>query len=225
MARLSRVAKIMLRCNKYLDNGFSRANLAYVALHNKMLPRRRTGGGEKRGSMSETTATNDSARAGGPRRTGRRKAAAPAVHGEATAQTRADDDSKTHSFSKERKESVMDLFQTWGDMNGAGKKAFEAWIASGKIAADGWTAIGGKMVGAVAASVEGGVAASEKALECKDLAEFADLQAQTVQRQYDIWLKEGRAVSDLTLKTATDAMAPLTEQVNTAFAEWTKPTA
>ncbi len=173
--------------------------------------------------MSETTATNDSTGAGGPRRPGRRKAAAPSVRREAAAQTC--DGSKEHSFSKERKESMMDVFQTWGDMNGAGKKAFEAWIASGRIAVDGWTAIGGKVVGAVAASVEGSVAASEKALECKDLTELADLQVQTVQRQYDIWLKEGRAVSDLTLKTATDAMAPLTEQVSTAFAGWTKPAA
>ncbi len=129
------------------------------------------------------------------------------------------------ALNKERMESTMKAFGNWDGASAAGRKTMEAWLAGGKIAAEGWTGIAGKMVGCMTASVENGVAASEKALECKDVTELVDLQSREARRVMEVWLTEGGALSEMTVKTAAAAMAPIAEQVNAAVEGWTRPTA
>lgn len=132
---------------------------------------------------------------------------------------------KLFAFNRERMESTMKAFQDPDGMSDAGRKTMAAWLASGRIAAGGWSAIAGRMVGRVAASVEDGVAASEKALACRDAAELADLQSREARRAMDAWMAEGGALSEMTVKTTAAAMAPIAERVNATVEGWTKAAA
>ena len=130
------------------------------------------------------------------------------------------------AFNKERMEAAMKAFQDRDGMSAAGRKTMSAWLAGGRIAAEGWTGIAGKMVGCLASSVAGGVAASEKALECRDASELVDLHARETRRMMETWLAEGGAMSETAVRTAAAAMAPIADRVNAAVEEWaTRPAA
>lgn len=129
------------------------------------------------------------------------------------------------AFNRERMETTMKAFETLDGAGDAGRKTMAAWLAGGKIAAGGWSAIAGKMVGCVSATVENGVSASEKALECKDLAELAELQASAARGIAETWLAESRAMSELAIKTAAAAAAPIAERMNEAAEAWPRPAA
>lgn len=132
---------------------------------------------------------------------------------------------KLLSFNRQRMEETMKAFQDWDGMGEAGRKTAGAWLASARIAAEGWARIADKMVGSVAASVESGVAASEKALDCKDAAEWVDLQSREARRLTDAWLADGSALSEMTAETAAAAAAPLAERMNETVGRWMKSTA
>ncbi len=132
---------------------------------------------------------------------------------------------KLLSFNRQRMEETMKAFQDWDGMGEAGRKTAGAWLASARIAAEGWARIADKMVGSVAASVESGVAASEKALECKDAAELVDLQSREARRLTDAWIADGSALSEMTAETAAAAAAPLAERMNETVERWMKSSA
>lgn len=129
------------------------------------------------------------------------------------------------AFNTERMEATMKAFENRNGAGDAGMKTMAAWLAGGKIAAEGWGEIAGKMVGCVAATVGSGVSASEKALECKDMAALAELQAGAARGIAETWMTESRAMSELALKTAAAAAAPIAERMNEAVDGWTRSAA
>ncbi len=129
------------------------------------------------------------------------------------------------ALNKERMETTMKAFENLDGAGDAGRKTMAAWLAGGRIAAEGWGEIAGKMVGCVATTVESGVSASEKALGCKDMAELAELQAGAARSMAETWLTESRVMSELALKTAAAAAAPIAERMNEAVEGWGRPAA
>ena len=183
--------------------------------------------------MTDTTGTAVGGRAKGADGAGAERGAAESASMgreafespfQAGGQALSDNCEKLLLFNKERMETTMKAFQDWDGMSDAGRKTMEAWLASGRIAAEGWTEITGRMAGCFAAAVEGGMAASEKALACKDVAQLADLQSREALRVMDVWMTDGSALSEMTVKTATAAMAPIADRVNAAVADWIRPT-
>ena len=83
----------------------------------------------------------------------------------------------------ERMEAAMKAFCDWDGAADAGRKTMSAWLDGGRIAAEGWTGIAGRMAGRAAAAAAGeGVAASGKAFACKDPVELVDLQTREARR-------------------------------------------
>ena len=119
----------------------------------------------------------------------------------------------------------MKTFGNWKDASEAGRKTMDAWIAGGRIAAEGWTEIAGKTLECVTAQVEAGVAASEKAMACKDASELVEHQAGEARRAVAAWIADGGALSEMTLKTATAAFAPIADRFDATAQEWTRPAA
>ena len=119
----------------------------------------------------------------------------------------------------------MKTFENWKGAGEAGRMTMDAWIAGGRIAAEGWSEIAGKTLECVSAQVEAGVAASEKAMACKDAAELVEVQAGEARRAMNAWIADGSVLSEMTLKTATAAFAPLARRFDATAEEWTKPAA
>lgn len=117
----------------------------------------------------------------------------------------------------ERMEAAVQAFCDWDGAADAGRKAMDAWLDGGRIAAEGWTGIAGRMAGRAAAAVGEGVAASGKAFACKAPVELADLQTREARRAAEAWLAEGGALAGMAAKTA--------ERAGKAAAAWAKPAA
>ncbi|HEX9648460.1 MAG TPA: phasin family protein [Alphaproteobacteria bacterium] len=127
-------------------------------------------------------------------------------------------------FNQERATAVLDSFKGWDDVGAQGKETVEAWMAGGRIAAKGLEDITDKWLAFVTASLEDGVAASRAMFECKDVKQLMELQSKQLRKLIDGWMTEGAEISELTLETATKAMAPIGERVNAAIEKATHPT-
>jgi phasin family protein len=101
----------------------------------------------------------------------------------------------------------------------------EAMVASGKLAAQGIEEITDKMVSYVTATVEDGMATSKELLECRDAKDFIDVQTKQVQKAVDSWVAEGTEITELSVETATKAMAPLGQTVTASVDKWNKSAA
>ena len=123
----------------------------------------------------------------------------------------------------ERMEAAMKAFCDWDGAADAGRKTMSAWLDGGRIAAEGWTGIAGRMAGraaaaaAAAAAAGEGVAASGKAFACKDPVELMDLQTREARRAAEAGMAEGGALAGMAAKTA--------ERAGKAAAAWAKPAA
>ena len=117
----------------------------------------------------------------------------------------------------ERMEAAMKAFCDWDGAADAGRKTMSAWLDGGRIAAEGWTGIAGRVAGRAATVVDEGVAASGKAFACKDPVELMDLQTREARRAAEAWLAEGGALAGMAAKTAARA--------GEAAAAWAKPAA
>ncbi len=123
---------------------------------------------------------------------------------------------KLFALHGERMEAAMKAFRDWDGAADAGRKTMGAWLDGGRIAAEGWTEIAGRMAGRAAAAIGEGMAASGKALACKDPVELMDLQTREARRAAEAWLAEGGALAGMAAKTAARAG-------EAAAAAWTKP--
>jgi len=126
------------------------------------------------------------------------------------------------AFNQEQTTAAMNAFKGWDDITEIGKENAEAWVASGKIAAQGFEQIADKMMGYVTASVEESVATSKAMLECRDVKALVDLQTQQVRKSVDSIVAEGTELSEMSVQTATNAISPLSERFTATVDKWSK---
>ena len=113
----------------------------------------------------------------------------------------------------------------WDQLAETGKQALDAWVASGKIAVEGFSAIADKLTAGVTASMTAGVSASKAMLDCKDVTAMVEVQTRQVRDAFDTLLAEGNAITELSTETAVKAAAPLGRQLNAVFDKAAKATA
>ncbi len=129
------------------------------------------------------------------------------------------------AFNQEQTTRAMNAFKGWDDLTEIGKGNAEAFVASGKIAAEGFEAIADKWMGLMTASVEEGVAASKAALECRDVKALVDLQTQQVRKSVDTLVAESTELSEISVQTATKALTPISERFTATVDKWSKTAA
>lgn len=129
------------------------------------------------------------------------------------------------AFNQEQASAAMNAFKGWDEFAEIGKENAEAVVASGKLAAQGFEEIADKLMGYVTASVEDGVATSKAMLECRDVKAWMDLQSQQIRKSVDTLVAEGTELSEMSVQTATKAMAPLSERFSATVSKWTKTAA
>ena len=95
-----------------------------------------------------------------------------------------------------------------------GNRNVEAMAEASKIAATGMEQITQEVLTSVRTSFEDGFAVTRAAITCKDPQELFDLQTTQFRKFVDSWITEGTKLSEMSLKTFTDAMAPINSRVN-----------
>ena len=129
------------------------------------------------------------------------------------------------AFNQQQTNAALNAFKGWDEFTEIGKENAEAWVASGKIAAQGFEEITGRLMGYMTASVEDNVATSKAMLECRDVKALMDIQTQRVRKSVDTIVAEGTELSEMSVQTATKAISPLSERFTATVDKWTKTAA
>ena len=115
-------------------------------------------------------------------------------------------------------------FRSYEDAVTLGRDNLDAVVRAGTILTRGLQDIGKLVVGLTQETVEETVAASRQMMGAKSLKEVIDLQAGLARSNLDKVLEEGARLSDLSVKLAEEAFAPLGERL-TATVERLGPSA
>jgi phasin family protein len=117
------------------------------------------------------------------------------------------------------------FFKGYEDMQGFGKENLDAVIEAGTIFAKGAENIGKQMMSLTQGSVETSVNTAKALMGCKTLREVMDLQADYARSSFDALVAEGTKLSELSIKVANDAIAPIQARVTVAVEKLSKPIA
>lgn len=104
--------------------------------------------------------------------------------------------------------------RSYEDVVGSTRENVDALVQAGTILTRGFQDIGKALFALAQGSIEDSVAASRQMMAAKTLREVVDLQAALSKQSLDRLMGEGTRLSDLSLKLAEEAFAPLTERVN-----------
>lgn len=90
----------------------------------------------------------------------------------------------------------------------------DAMMASANVVTKGAEEMARAWFAFTQSSVDQSMAMAKKAMAVKSLKELVDLQSAYTKDSFDALLSEGTKMSEMALKTANDAMAPISERVN-----------
>lgn len=110
------------------------------------------------------------------------------------------------------------------DATKANKDAIDAVVKSSEIFFKGAEEAAKRTQAYLKASVESAVAVSKDLISCKNVNEVVDLQANFARKAYDAAVVETTAISELNMKVANEAFAPLQKSF-TAVVEKATPAA
>lgn len=123
---------------------------------------------------------------------------------------------------KQVEKSSKAVREGYGDFAALSKENVEAAISSGTIMAKGFETLGKEVVSFARQSVEGNVAATTAILGAKSLNEVVDLQNDYARKSFDQFVAESTKLTELSVKVANDALAPIKARVDVAVEQFTK---
>lgn len=123
---------------------------------------------------------------------------------------------------KQVEKSSKAVTEGYGDIAALGKENVEAAITSGTIMAKGFEILGKEIASFAQQSVEGNVAATTAIFGAKSLNEFVDLQNDYARKNFDQFVAESTKLTELSVKVANEALAPIQARVNLAVEQLTK---
>jgi len=130
--------------------------------------------------------------------------------------------------TQKRKTNEADFTSAWTNQASfeklaeAGRENMEALAASASIAAQGFGAVNQAWLDFAKSAFERGGAAAEAMLASKNAASAMELQADWARSAFDNYVSESSKISEMTVKTAHEAVAPIRACVDGAagkFAE------
>lgn len=130
---------------------------------------------------------------------------------------------ETPAFENDTKPSELEGWtMNYDKMMTAGNENVEAVMSASKIAAEGFEKLNQEMMAFAKIQMDESAAISRDVMGCKDIKEFFDMQSNMSRKFFDTWMAESTKITELSMKTMTDAMAPLTERVNATVESVTK---
>jgi len=127
----------------------------------------------------------------------------------------------TEQFDKAGKQ----FFEGVNDAADFHKANVDAVMAASTTWAKGFEAMGRAWFDYARSSMEQSVGVAKAMMTAKTLKEVVDLQSDYAKTSFDGLLAETTRLQDVTMKTANEAMSPLSERVNVAVEKMGKPVA
>ncbi len=116
-----------------------------------------------------------------------------------------------------------EMFNGYGDVAGFGKENIDAVMATGAVLSKGLQDLNKAWFALAQDALEQNVAATKKILGSKSVVEVVEIQSDLAKAGYDKAMIESRRLSDMSIKLAEEASAPIAGRVNTAMEVFTKP--
>ncbi len=128
------------------------------------------------------------------------------------------------AMTKEQVEKTSKaMFEGYGDISDIGQQNYEAMVKSGTICAKGFETIGQEMMEFTRSSIEGNVSAAKAIMGAKNIKEMVDLQSEFARKSIDQAVAEYSKLTEMSMKLASDAMAPLQARVEDTTGKIWKP--
>lgn len=121
--------------------------------------------------------------------------------------------------------SYGDYGKFGGDFAAAGKDNVEAVVQSGSIVVKGMEALGQELMAFTKAQVEGNVAATKALFGVKSFDEAVKLQGDFARKSFDTAVAEGTKLTEMSVKVANDAVAPIQARVDATVKQIMKQSA
>ena len=128
--------------------------------------------------------------------------------------------------TREQLETVsVSAFKAFEEFSKFQKDNYEAFVAASTIFAKGAENVGKAWMALSQEAMEAAAQTAKSLLGAKTLREAVDLQSDFAKTNFDKFVAEGTKMSELTVKVANEAFAPLNARVNVAVEKLLKPVA
>jgi phasin family protein len=133
------------------------------------------------------------------------------------------------AMTKEQVEAAVKagtvVFKGYEDVVQFGKDNLDAFVKSSTIVAKGWQDLSKSVFGLAQESVEDAVAASKALLGAKTIKELIDVQSGLAKTSFDKMVAESSRLSEVGVKLAEQAIAPINTRVTAAVEKLVKSAA
>lgn len=116
-----------------------------------------------------------------------------------------------------------EMFKGYEDVAGFGKENIDAVMAASAVLSKGMQDLNKTWFALAQEALEQNVAATKRILGSKSVVEVVEIQSDLAKAGYDKAMAESRRLSDMSIKLAEEASAPIAGRVNTAMEAFTKP--
>lgn len=116
-------------------------------------------------------------------------------------------------------------FKAYEDLSKFQKDNYDAYLAASTIFAKGAENVGKAWMSLTQEALENAAQTAKALLGAKTLREAVDLQSDFAKSNFDKLVAEGTKLSELSVKVANEAFAPLNARVNVAVEKMLKPVA
>ena len=123
------------------------------------------------------------------------------------------------------KKASKAMFAGYGDFSALGQQNIDAMVEAGQIMAVGMESVSRELMSFAKASAEANAAAATKMFSAKTMQEAIDLQNAYARESFDKAVAETGKLTEMSVKLASDAMAPIQSRVNVAVEKLLKPIA
>ncbi|MGD9539163.1 MAG: phasin family protein [Alphaproteobacteria bacterium] len=115
-----------------------------------------------------------------------------------------------------------DAQATFAELAGIGRENFDAFVKASTIAAQGYGAITQHWMDFAKSTVEQSVETARAVMSTKNVKDALELQSGFARAAFDRYVDEANKISELSVKTATDALAPIQKRVDEVVAKYSR---
>jgi phasin family protein len=115
-----------------------------------------------------------------------------------------------------------DAFKNYEDVIAFGKENVDAMVQANALFVKGVQDLNQQIFAIAQATLEENAAVTKKVFGCTNVQDAVAIQNDMVKANYEKAVSESRKITDLTVKLAEDASAPITKRVNLTVEKFTK---
>lgn len=133
---------------------------------------------------------------------------------------------QTMTLTKDQVEKAsQQMLKSYDEMTAFNKQNVDAVIQSGTIVAKGVETLGKAVASFTQTSIEQSVATGKALLTVKSMRDLVDLQSAFAKSAFDAFMAESTRMSEMSVKVANEALAPINARVNATVEKFARPIA